>query len=74
MRYKDGTNSVNGYYIGVPTGARLADALAPGDDGMDHLRGASRIGTTLGDAADPAFPEILTESGDTGNGKNIELE
>ena len=64
MKYKDGINSVNGFYIGESAGARLADSLAPGDDGLDYLRGVVRSGTITGDAADPDFPELADASGE----------
>ena len=33
----------------------LADALAPTDDGYDHLRGIERMGTVLQDGAQDAY-------------------
>lgn len=62
MRYQDDDNSVNAFYIGESVGTRLADSLAPDDDGLDHLRGVERSGTILGDAADTDFPQPLIES------------
>jgi hypothetical protein len=56
MKYQDGANTVNGQYVGVSVGTRLADALSPSDDGYDYLRGVERIGTLLGDAIDENFP------------------
>jgi hypothetical protein len=58
MKYADGTNSVNGFYVGTPVGLRLADALAPDDDGLDYLRNdTEHVGTITGDSADPDFPQ-----------------
>lgn len=56
MKYQDGANSVNGFYVGASVGTRLADALAPEDDGLDYKRSIEHIGTLLGDAVDPDFP------------------
>ena len=59
MKYQDGVNSVNGFYPGESVGTRLADSLAPFDDGLDYLRNTIHIGTILGDAADPNFPKTI---------------
>ena len=61
MKYQDNAQSVNGYYTGEPVGKRLADSLAPTDDGNDYRRGMEHAGTILGDAADPNFPEPETD-------------
>jgi hypothetical protein len=50
MKYQDGANSVNGFYVGQSAGTRLADALAPNDDGLDCKRNTEHVGTVLGDA------------------------
>jgi hypothetical protein len=50
MKYPDGADSVNGFYAGASVGTRLADALAPDDDGLDCLRDAEHVGTITGDA------------------------
>ncbi len=56
MKYQDTANSVNGFYAGESVGTRLADALAPSDNGLDFKRNMEHVGTILGDTADPDFP------------------
>lgn len=50
MKYQDGTNTVNGFTVGVMVGTPLKDALNSSDDGFDHLRTVERIGTVVQDA------------------------
>lgn len=50
MKYQDGTNTVNGFTVGVMVGTPLKDALNPSDDGYDNLRTVERIGTVVQDA------------------------
>lgn len=70
MKYQDNANSVNGFYVGESAGSRLADSLTPDDDGLDYMRGVDHVGTILGDAADPNFPELITESEEKNNGED----
>ena len=64
MKYQDNAISVNGFYIGASIGARLADSLAPTDDGLNYRRDMERFGTILGDAIDTDFPELVTDGDD----------
>jgi hypothetical protein len=51
MKYPDGADTVNGFYVGASVGTRLADALAPADiDGLDYKRSIEHVGTVTGDA------------------------
>jgi hypothetical protein len=50
MKYRDNAESVNGIDVGTSVGTRLADALAPTDDGLEYVRGTEHVGTILGDA------------------------
>ncbi|KAB3534416.1 hypothetical protein F8154_08920 [Alkaliphilus pronyensis] len=50
MKYQDGSNTVNGYVVGVRTGSALGDAADPTNDGYDHLRNAEHVGTVIQDA------------------------
>lgn len=57
MNYQDDLQKgfVNAQAVGIRTGTALADALAPTDDGYDHLRGIKRMGTVLQDGAQDAY-------------------
>lgn len=57
MNYQDDLQKgfVNAQAVGIRTGTALADALAPTDDGYDHLRGIEHIGTVLQDGAANAY-------------------
>lgn len=64
VKYKDDLPNgyVNGYYVGKAFGAKTPDALAdPDDDGYDIVRGFTRQGTVLPDAANPGVPELLVD-------------
>jgi hypothetical protein len=52
MKYQDDAvnKTVNGFQVGVRTGSPMRDALAPADDGYDHLRLIEHVGTVLQDA------------------------
>lgn len=49
MKNQDGTNTVNGFPVGIKTGSPMQDAADPGNDGYDHLRSIERVGTVLQD-------------------------
>lgn len=53
MKYQDdlANHMVNGENVGIRTGSPTRDALAPADDGYDHIRQTERVGTVLQDAA-----------------------
>lgn len=57
MKYKDDKNRgwVNGIPVGESVGTRLADALAPDDDGYNYVRGIEHVGSVLQDAADEKY-------------------
>lgn len=57
MKYQDDLQNgfVNAQAVGTRIGTPLADALAPTDDGYDHIRGIERFGTVLQDAAQDAY-------------------
>jgi len=59
MKYKDASNSINGHFAGESVGTRLADSLAPADDGYDYLRGVEHVGTITKDAIDYGRPTPL---------------
>jgi hypothetical protein len=56
MKYQDKENTPNAFYVGASVGTKLADALAPTDDGLDYLRDTEHVGTITQDAADADFP------------------
>ena len=51
MKYRDdaANNTVNGFLTGVRIGSPLRDALAPANDGHNHLRSVERVGSVLQD-------------------------
>lgn len=53
MKYQDDAtkNTANGFEVGVRSGSPLQDALAPADDGYDHLRATEHVRSVLQDAA-----------------------
>jgi hypothetical protein len=58
MKYNDTSNSINSQYLGESVGSKLADSLAPLDDGYDANRTVEHVGTILRDAEDEAFPTV----------------
>jgi hypothetical protein len=57
MKYQDTENTVNGFVVGIRVGSPLKDALAPTDDGYNHLREVQHVGTVLQDAeGEPLTP------------------
>ena len=51
MKYEDDAvnKTVNGFQVGVRPGSPMQDALAPADDGNDHLRAVEHVGTVIQD-------------------------
>ncbi len=61
MKYNDTSNAINGFYLGESVGTKLADSLAPEDDGYDVIRGIEHVGTILQDGIDEDFPTVKVE-------------
>lgn len=63
MKYQDDLprGYVNAQYAGESIGTRLQDGLAPGADGLDHLRDTEHVGTVLQDGEEPGYPIPLSD-------------
>lgn len=62
MKYTDTSNSINGQYLGESVGSKLADFLAPLDDGYDANRAVEHVGTIIQDGSDANKPSPLVIS------------